>query len=275
VSADQLADVARVRRRVRATGSTLPMPAAQSKTDVADVIAFAPQKVTRGESFLVQVFVGKTGEDEAAAKTVALASDPSASKRAIATLDVELAYGDRIDFKLEAAGLSIEEAEQSLIWRREPRSCAFIVTVPNDYAADHAAIKARVYRQAVPIGKIVFSMPIGAEVPSESLAPVGDISRVYRRAFLSYASSDRSEVIKRAQALRAARIDFFMDLLSIEPGERWEKSSIRKLTNATSSSCSGPAPPASRYGSARRFSILWTASRNAGRRIWPVPRSIR
>jgi hypothetical protein len=45
----------------------------------------------------------------------------------------------------------------------------------------------------------------------------------YRRAFLSYASPDRAEVLKRAQALRAAGVDFFNDLLSLEPGERWEQ----------------------------------------------------
>jgi TIR domain len=66
-------------------------------------------------------------------------------------------------------------------------------------------------------------MPIVTDTASEPPAPVGDLSRVYRRAFLSYASPDRAEVIKRPQALRAANIDFFMDLLSLEAGERWER----------------------------------------------------
>jgi hypothetical protein len=49
----------------------------------------------------------------------------------------------------------------------------------------------------------------------------GDWARRYQYAFLSYASADRSEVLKRAQALRAVRVDFFHDLLSIDPGEQW------------------------------------------------------
>lgn len=49
------------------------------------------------------------------------------------------------------------------------------------------------------------------------------MASLYRRAFLSYATHDRPEVLKRAQALRAAHIEFFQDLLSIEPGERWER----------------------------------------------------
>jgi hypothetical protein len=203
-----------------------PMLATRPETDLVDVIAFAPPSAARRKRFLVQAFLGKTGEDEDITRVAALASDPTTSKRSVATLDVELAYGDRVDIKLEAANLSVEEPEQSLIWRRKPRSCSFLVTVPEDFAGDRAFVQARVFRQATPIGRIAFSILIEAEkaeVHSEGLSPVGELSRAYRRAFLSYASSDRPEVIKRAQALKAANIDFFMDLLSLEPGQRWEK----------------------------------------------------
>jgi hypothetical protein len=66
-------------------------------------------------------------------------------------------------------------------------------------------------------------MGVAAELPAQPIVATGDAARRYRRAFLSYASSDRAEVLKRAQALRSARIDFFNDLLSLSPGERWEK----------------------------------------------------
>jgi hypothetical protein len=210
--------------RVRGTGASDLADGSQPAADQAvDAIAFAPPRAARGETFLVQVFVGRSEVDEEPSRIAALASDPSAGKRAIATLNVELAIGDRIDIRLEAPGLSVGDADQTLIWHSKPRSCAFLVTVPKDFAADHAVIQVRLYRQAVPIGRIAFSTPIVANAVSEPLAPVGDLSRVYRRAFLSYASPDRPEVIKRAQALKAANIDFFMDLLSLEPGERWER----------------------------------------------------
>jgi tetratricopeptide (TPR) repeat protein len=204
-------------------GATPPLPAARSATEVIDAIAFAPLRATRGETFVVQVFLGRTEVDEESVRIAALASDPSAGKRAIATLDVELAIGDRIDIRLEAPGLSVGDADQALIWRGKPRSCAFLVTVQKDFAVDHATIQARLYRQAVPVGRITFSTSIVAGTAPELPVPVGDLSRAYRRAFLSYASPDRAEVIKRAQALKAAKIDFFVDLLSLEPGERWER----------------------------------------------------
>jgi hypothetical protein len=51
----------------------------------------------------------------------------------------------------------------------------------------------------------------------------GDSAKQYRKAFLSYATADRAEVLKRAQALKAAHIEFFQDLLHLEPGERWQR----------------------------------------------------
>jgi hypothetical protein len=37
------------------------------------------------------------------------------------------------------------------------------------------------------------------------------------------------QVLKRAQALRAAHIEFFQDFLSIEPGERWERQLYKEI----------------------------------------------
>ena len=45
----------------------------------------------------------------------------------------------------------------------------------------------------------------------------------YEYAFISYASPDRSEVLKRVQMLSRFHIDFFQDLLTLEPGERFEE----------------------------------------------------
>lgn len=203
-------------------GATPTLPEVQATADIVDAVAFAPPHAARGEEFLVQVFLCRTETDEEPTRIAALASDPSAANRGIATLNVELAVGDRIDIRLEAPGLSVADADQALIWRGKPRSRGFFVTVPKDFAPDHAAIQARLYRQAVPIGRIAFSTPIVAAAAAAPPAPVGDLSRVYRRAFLSYASPDREKVLEHAKTLRAVRIEFFADIWSLEPGEPWE-----------------------------------------------------
>jgi hypothetical protein len=50
--------------------------------------------------------------------------------------------------------------------------------------------------------------------------PTGEARR-YSRAFISYASKDRAEVLRRVQMLKSVGIDFFQDVLNLEPGDRW------------------------------------------------------
>ena len=204
--------------------SAVPIaPTVSADGTIADVSAFAPPRAAPGETFLVQVFVHDADADESAISRLAKESDSGAERRGVATLDVEIRHGDRLDFVLDAPGFTIEDAQQCLIWRGRPRSCAFLVNVPEDFSGAAAQLRVRVLRQAVPIGQIRFSVDVIAAAAPHAIALAGDSARRYRRAFLSYASSDRAEVLKRAQGLKAASVDFFNDLLSLEPGERWEK----------------------------------------------------
>ena len=61
------------------------------------------------------------------------------------------------------------------------------------------------------------------EVQRPQSAPKGEMAGRYNQAFLSNASPDRKEVLKRAQVLSAAGISFFHDVLSLDPGARWEQ----------------------------------------------------
>jgi hypothetical protein len=60
-------------------------------------------------------------------------------------------------------------------------------------------------------------------------SPARQTWRRYHHAFISYASEDRAEVLKRTQMLKLVSIDFFQDLLSIEPGERWAKALYKNI----------------------------------------------
>jgi len=204
-------------------GSTPPMPAVASKGDLADVSVYAPPSVARGDTFLVQVFVHSETDTEGAIDRIATAADFAATRRAVSTLDLELETGDRLDIAVEGIGFEIEDASQTIVWRNRPMSCGFLVRVPPEFSSPAGHIRVRVFHQAIPIGRISFSIRVVAQAAAGGLEPIGDLARKYRRAFLSYASADRTEVLKRAQVLRAGRIDFFQDLLSLEPGDKWEK----------------------------------------------------
>ncbi len=75
----------------------------------------------------------------------------------------------------------------------------------------------------VPMGKVTFALRATATEEAAASDIRGESARHYSYAFLSYASANRAEVLKRAQMLKATRIKFFQDLLTLEPGEKWEK----------------------------------------------------
>ena len=81
------------------------------------------------------------------------------------------------DFVLDAPGLKIEEAQQSLIWRGKSRSSAFLVKVPADFSDADANLRVRVLRHAVPIGLIRFSIEVISEGLHDAMAPAGDFGK--------------------------------------------------------------------------------------------------
>lgn len=62
--------------------------------------------------------------------------------------------------------------------------------------------------------------------------PRASSAKSYKRAYLSFAAADRVDVLRRAQVLKMAGIDFTGDFLSLEPGERWESKLVEQIKTA-------------------------------------------
>jgi TIR domain len=75
----------------------------------------------------------------------------------------------------------------------------------------------------IPVGWVGFVLSCRKLAEQEELVPNGRVARRYKYAFISYAREDRREVKKRVQALRTAKIRFFQDILSLDPGDRWAR----------------------------------------------------
>lgn len=209
-------------------------PSAADKGVVAadwlDVSAFAPAEARRGDDVLVQIFLHRPGQSAAAAAQ-AKESDQEATRRGVATLEVAVAIGQRLTIVLAAAGAVIEPASQQLTWRGEPRACQFSLKVPEGLALKALMVVATVIVDDAAAGSLRFRLPLvdAAAAANPGIDMVGDSARRYTRAFLSYASPDRVEVLKHAQTLKAVHISFFQDLLSLEPGERWRRRLYKEI----------------------------------------------
>jgi hypothetical protein len=228
------AHIARLPRRIILDAlATIVRRATNAKSepiDLVDVSAFAPNGLA-GETIIIQIFLHRADESQIA-QGIALEADPQTARRGVSTLATEIRRGQRVDIILEAQGLTLSEPSQYLVWRGEARSCQFIANLPADAGGRTYHIYVRVVLDTIPIGSLAFALEISrtrgntSDMRSEMR---GDWAKRYRYAFLSYASGDRAEVLKRAQALRAARIRFFHDLLSIEPGERWAPTLFKEI----------------------------------------------
>ena len=184
--------------------------------------AFAPAIGRVRDEVLVQIFLHAPAGVSAAA-SLAHEADPTAVRRGIATLAIEASHGQRIDVILEAGAIPIDEASQSLVWRGEPCSCQFILTLPSDQAGRTYAIKAQILlAQSVLAGALRFSLKITADTPTSALDLVGEAAHRYRQAFLSHSHTDRVKVLTYAQLLDAIGIRYFQDVASLRAMEHWE-----------------------------------------------------
>lgn len=199
-----------------------PVPVA-ARAELVDASVFGPTAVPAGEEGLIQVFLHRLGQRDVA-RALAMEVDPDATPRGLQTLAAEIERGQQVDVILDGRGLGVDQERQTLIWRGEPCACQFVVTAPAESPGRSFHPRVIVLVDSVPVGSITFTLKTKRdETTPPKTALLGDRAKRYAYAFLSYASPDRAEVIKRAQGLKAGGTDFFNDLLALEPGERWEK----------------------------------------------------
>ncbi len=218
-------------------GTMPPGPAAaetamEAPGDDVDCTVFAPPSAPPGGTILVQVFLHLPDQSERA-EELATTFDDTAKARMFKSLDVHIPRGAKVQIFFDCQDLAVESPTQEIIWRGRPEPCNFLVTLPEtEMARDYYPV-IQVSIDETPAGRIQFKLTADATVTSATLAaePQGETSRYYRYAFLSYASKDRAEVLKRAQSLRATNIDFFQDILSLDPGERWESALYSHIDN--------------------------------------------
>jgi len=200
------------------------------RSDVVDCTVFGPSGVSPNQAFLIQVFSHRP-EQAATAKRLAKEFDRSAERRGYKSLEAEIQQGARLRFRLAMPGFDIDQDVQETTWRGRPESVVFGVRAPRNFPPGDVVCTVAADQDSVPVGHIKFKisvMPAGRPVQSEQTA-MGEAAHRYKKAFISYATEDRSEVLKRVQMLSRLHIGFFQDVLSLEPGERWQNVLYRHI----------------------------------------------
>jgi hypothetical protein len=195
-----------------------------------DSALFCPPTVGRATSFLVQTFVYPPAQEDLA-REHAHEADVMAARRGVLSLPADVPLGTRIDLHLEMPALLVDEPDAVLIWRGALASVQFEVAVPADASLGTSIGRIRFAIAGVPAGTLRFQVTVAAVVANDAARAAEVGVRRYRRAFVSYASKDRGEVLRRVQAFRIAGLSVFQDVLDLEPGERWERELYREIDN--------------------------------------------
>jgi hypothetical protein len=158
------------------------------------------------------------------------AFDDTAQQRATRALSAPIPPGTAVQIVLTMPGLAIDLPIDTIIWNRRPESAQFSVTVPPDHRGGTVIGVVRVLLAGAPIGELRFKMALLTDAAhNATYMPASVDARRYRRAFASYAGSDRGEVLRRVQMLRRVGVEVFQDVLDLEPGQRWERELYRRI----------------------------------------------
>jgi hypothetical protein len=126
--------------------------------------------------------------------------------------------------------LEVRDGSRKLAWRGRPECVQFEVTVPADFPQRFIIGRVPVSQDAVPIGEVRFTLKVvtAARRATDTAGPSGHACR-YQKAFISYAAAARPKVQARVQMLEAVGIEYFQDLLHLDPGERWQRALYRHI----------------------------------------------
>jgi hypothetical protein len=206
-------------------------PTPSERAEPVDTAVFCPPIVACGSTFLVQVFL----YSPSSAKDVELEArqaDEAAERRGTYSLPLDIPSGTRVDLRLEMPTLIVEEPDSLLLWRGRTTGAQFEVRVPADLTDPQAIGRVRIAVSGIPVGTLLFQLSVSSLASRPASIEARQLrARRYRKAFTSYSSKDRAEVLRRVQAFKIAGIEVFHDILDLDPGERWKKSLYHEIDN--------------------------------------------
>lgn len=136
---------------------------------------------------------------------------------------IRVAQGSVLSVRLKVEGLIVEQPEDIIVWEGEIGNATFSVLAPADATEGLRRGTATIHFSGLEIARIHFLIRVGSEqLPVDSIPTQ---QKRHNKAFASYASADRDEVLARIQGIRKAapELEVFLDVLSLRSGQYWEQ----------------------------------------------------
>lgn len=182
-----------------------------------DFSVFAPSAVAPGTRFVIELWAYTRAQRNS---VLEIATRAERMLERGSRGPVRVGKGTPISVLIDLPGFDLPENSDSFLWTGESTNVPFIVCAPEALSPGVHPGQVKILQGGLLISRVVFDVliqehPVTKELRSTHSAPI-------RTAFASYASEDRTEVLARAQALEAAGVDVFLDVVRLRTGKRWE-----------------------------------------------------
>lgn len=202
------------------------VPELDATSPELDATSFAPRSVPRGTRFLIQCWLHHP-TDRFIVEREARCADPGAVPRASAPLRLNSELGRQIELHVDGDGLKIVEPTQTVEYAGRMTPIYFSAQMPWLTSRSKFHVTIRFFQQGLPIGRTTFELVRGKLRSSEPVK-----FKHYRHAFFSYSNLDRPRVLEIAQAYVRIGTAVFQDVLSLEPGDRWNQKLFKHIDEA-------------------------------------------
>jgi hypothetical protein len=124
--------------------------------------------------------------------------------------------------------MSVQDPDCLIGWEGEIGNASWAVSVPADIDRDRTLGSITIRSEGLPIATVRFELRIGATTRT---AAIDSATTHFHKAFASYASRDRYEVLGRIHGMQktAPDLDVFVDVMSLRSGQDWAAALERRI----------------------------------------------
>jgi len=128
-----------------------------------------------------------------------------------------------LTMNLRIADLLTKDPEDAILWEGEIDSTSFAVQVPHETALGPQLGWAAIYANSIQIARLNFEVTVGVQFAEPQSLHLQE--KYHHKAFASYASADRDEVLRCIQGMEnaALSLNIFVDVHSLRSGQNWEQ----------------------------------------------------
>jgi hypothetical protein len=219
VTLDKSAPEASLNRSTRATadtvhfGVTCPESLGSPDAAIVDVWAFPPGQRQR---------ILEIAREERREPPTLVTQGPA-----------RVARGTQLHARLWFEDLHVPDPVNSILWDGEIAKTTFVVKVPSTVTPGAKRGTVTILHAGIPVARLSCLVKIVGVAEARAARPTRtSFDSVRRRkAFASYASRDRRDVLARVQGLEKAGVDVFVDVKNLRSGEHYESRLLEEIAS--------------------------------------------